>query len=80
MQTHGQIAAMGDLIASTSELHKGICNSYTSLTLQAGVTHIILAVSYRAEMLEKEMRKEEDSLGVKISISMEKEPLGTGAC
>ncbi len=46
--------------------------------MQAGVTHIILAVSYRAELLEEEMKKEETNLGVKISVSVEKEPLGTG--
>lgn len=44
----------------------------------AGVDHVILAVSYRAEMLEKEMKVLEKSLGIKISISLEEEPLGTG--
>ncbi|KAJ7382194.1 hypothetical protein OS493_036525 [Desmophyllum pertusum] len=44
---------------------------------EAGVKHIILAVSYRAEMLEKEMKQQEDRLGVTITISQEKEPLGT---
>jgi len=43
----------------------------------AGVDHIILAVSYRAEMLESEIRQFESQLGIKISISMEVEPLGT---
>jgi hypothetical protein len=45
---------------------------------RAGVKHVILAVSYRAEQLEMEMRKEEQSLGVQISVSIEQEPLGTG--
>jgi hypothetical protein len=31
-----------------------------SLSLQAGVNHIFLAVSYRAEMLEKEMKEQEE--------------------
>lgn len=44
---------------------------------EAGVGHIVLAVSYRAEMLEEEMQIEADKLGIKISISHEKEPLGT---
>jgi len=44
---------------------------------EAGVTHIILAVSYRAELLEQEMKQYADKLGIKISISQEKEPLGT---
>lgn len=29
------------------------------LFLQAGVKHVILAVSYRAELLEKEMKEQE---------------------
>jgi mannose-1-phosphate guanylyltransferase len=43
----------------------------------AGVTHVILAVSYQAEMLEQEMKKEEKRLKIKISFSYESEPLGT---
>ncbi|CAH3164645.1 unnamed protein product [Porites lobata] len=45
--------------------------------VQVGVKHIILAVSYRAEMLEKEMKQQQDRLGITITISQEKEPLGT---
>ncbi|RMX52906.1 hypothetical protein pdam_00010969 [Pocillopora damicornis] len=44
---------------------------------EAGVKHIILAVSYRAEMLEKAMKQQENRLGITITISQEKEPLGT---
>ena len=44
---------------------------------QAGVKHIILAVSYRAEMLEKEMKEQEQRLGITITLSHETEPLGT---
>lgn len=47
---------------------------------QAGVGHIILAVSYRAELLEEEMSREAELLGVKITFSLEEEPLGTGSC
>ena len=38
--------------------------NYTSsyLSSQAGVDHIILAVSYRAEMLEKELREQEEKV------------------
>lgn len=43
----------------------------------AGVNHVILAVSYRAEQLEKEMKSQEERLGIKVSISVESEPLGT---
>ncbi|BFZ09102.1 hypothetical protein BsWGS_12141 [Bradybaena similaris] len=45
--------------------------------VDAGVTHIVLAVSYRAEQMEKEMESVQKQLGVKISISLENEPLGT---
>jgi len=44
---------------------------------EAGVKHVILAVSYRAEMLEKEMKEQEERLGIKISLSHETVPLGT---
>ncbi|XP_005106670.1 mannose-1-phosphate guanyltransferase beta [Aplysia californica] len=45
--------------------------------VDAGVTHIVLAVSYRAEQMEKELESVQKQLGVKISISLEDEPLGT---
>ncbi|KAK1901207.1 Mannose-1-phosphate guanyltransferase beta [Dissostichus eleginoides] len=43
----------------------------------AGVDHVILAVSYMSELLEREMRVQEERLGIRISLSHEKEPLGT---
>lgn len=45
--------------------------------VDAGVKHIILAVSYNAEMLMKELKAEEDRLSIKITMSHEKDPLGT---
>ncbi|XP_052779229.1 mannose-1-phosphate guanyltransferase beta-like [Mya arenaria] len=45
--------------------------------VEAGVNHVILAVSYRAEQMEKEMKSVEEKLGVTITISLETEPLGT---
>ncbi|XP_015795268.1 mannose-1-phosphate guanyltransferase beta [Tetranychus urticae] len=45
--------------------------------VEANVNHIILAVSYRAEMLEKALKAEEERLKIRISISFEEEPLGT---
>ncbi|CAD5124938.1 DgyrCDS13182 [Dimorphilus gyrociliatus] len=45
--------------------------------VEVGVTEIVLAVSYRAELLEKELRAQEERLGIKIVISHEDEPLGT---
>lgn len=43
----------------------------------AGVDHVVLAVNYRAEVMEAEMSKHAERLGIKISISQEMEPLGT---
>ncbi|XP_017479481.1 PREDICTED: mannose-1-phosphate guanyltransferase beta-like [Rhagoletis zephyria] len=42
-----------------------------------GVKHVILAVSYRAELLEHQIRAYEDKLGIRITFSLEDEPLGT---
>ncbi|CAL8336695.1 unnamed protein product [Merluccius merluccius] len=58
------------------------CNKPTLLhqveaLVQAGVNHVVLAVSYMSELLEKEMRIQEQRLGIRISLSHEKEPLGT---
>ncbi|XP_011303559.1 mannose-1-phosphate guanyltransferase beta [Fopius arisanus] len=43
----------------------------------SNVTEIILAVSYRAEDMEKELSAEAEKLGVNLIFSHEKEPLGT---
>ncbi|CAI8041320.1 Mannose-1-phosphate guanyltransferase beta [Geodia barretti] len=43
----------------------------------AGVKHVVLAVSYRAEMLEQEIKQQETKLGITITLSHEQEPLGT---
>lgn len=45
--------------------------------VDAGVKLIVLAVSYRAEQMEKELKHVEEKLGCKILISLEEEPLGT---
>ncbi|XP_018328638.1 mannose-1-phosphate guanyltransferase beta [Agrilus planipennis] len=45
--------------------------------VDAGVTEVILAVSYRAEQMEEELRAEAEKLGVKLLFSHETEPLGT---
>ncbi|XP_015250901.1 PREDICTED: mannose-1-phosphate guanyltransferase beta [Cyprinodon variegatus] len=45
--------------------------------VKAGVNHVVLAVSYMSELLEREMRVQEQRLGIQISLSHEKEPLGT---
>src|SRR2546428_317998 len=44
---------------------------------EVGVKHVILAVSYRAEMLEREVTEIEQKLNVKVTISPEKQPMGT---
>jgi mannose-1-phosphate guanylyltransferase len=43
----------------------------------AGVNTVILAVSYRPELLEQEMKKQADRIGIKIIFAVEPEPLGT---
>lgn len=43
----------------------------------AGVKHIILAVSYRAERLEDALMKYAEQLDIKIEFSVEDDPLGT---
>ncbi|KAL3289548.1 hypothetical protein HHI36_022965 [Cryptolaemus montrouzieri] len=45
--------------------------------VEAGVTEVILAVSYRAEQMEQELTIEATKLGIKIIFSHETEPLGT---
>lgn len=45
--------------------------------VEAGVDHVVLAVNYRAEIMEREMTKHAERLGIKISMSLENEPLGT---
>eukprot|EP00039_Didymoeca_costata_P018700 m.334595 g.334595 ORF g.334595 m.334595 type:complete len:360 (-) comp17394_c0_seq1:144-1223(-) len=45
--------------------------------VKAGVDHVVLAVNYRAEIMEEEMSKHAERLGIKISMSLESEPLGT---
>lgn len=45
--------------------------------VEAGVTEVILAVSYRAEQMEKELTAEAAKLGISIIFSHETEPLGT---
>lgn len=55
-------------------------NSVFNFGFKAGVNHVILAVSYLSEMLEKEMMIEAEQLNIKITISQELEPLGTGFC
>lgn len=45
--------------------------------VDVGVTHVILGVGYRADIMETELKKHEERLGIKISLSYEEEPLGT---
>lgn len=44
---------------------------------RAGVDHVILAVSYLSDMLEKEMSHEAALMNIRITMSQEVEPLGT---
>ncbi|XP_022902674.1 mannose-1-phosphate guanylyltransferase catalytic subunit beta [Onthophagus taurus] len=45
--------------------------------VKAGVTEVILAVSYRAEQMEDELSQEAKKLGINVIFSHESEPLGT---
>lgn len=45
--------------------------------VDAGVTEIVLAVSYRAQQMEKELTERAANLGVTLIFSEESEPLGT---
>jgi len=45
--------------------------------VDAGVTQVVLAVSYHAETLEQELAVEAQRLGIKITFAHEEEPLGT---
>lgn len=45
--------------------------------VEAGVKEVILAVSYRAEQMEKELKEQTLKLGVNLIFSHEQEPLGT---
>ncbi|XP_014240810.1 mannose-1-phosphate guanyltransferase beta [Cimex lectularius] len=45
--------------------------------VEVGVKEVVLAVSYRAEQMEKELSVEAQKLGVKLIFSHETEPLGT---
>lgn len=45
--------------------------------VEAGVREVILAVSYRAEQMEKELTVETEKLGINLVFSHETEPLGT---
>merc|ERR1712172_212009 len=45
--------------------------------VEAGVTQVVLAVSYHAEILQQEMDLEAARLGIKITFAHETEPLGT---
>jgi len=45
--------------------------------VKCGVDHVVLAVNYRAEVMEREMSSHAERLGIKITMSLETEPLGT---
>lgn len=45
--------------------------------IEAGVREVVLAVSYRAEEMEKDLNEEATKLGINLIFSHEMEPLGT---
>lgn len=57
--------------------NKPIVVNQLEALVAAGVTHVVMAVSYRAKEMEEELRQYEQKLGVTISYSVEDLPLGT---
>ncbi|KAI3635490.1 hypothetical protein MIR68_006128 [Amoeboaphelidium protococcarum] len=53
-----------------------ILHQITAL-VKAGVKDVVLAVNYRPELMVAQMKRYEEELGVKITFSVETEPLGT---
>lgn len=53
-----------------------LCHQIQALA-EAGVTEVILAVNYQPEVMMKELKELEKKYKVKISCSLESEPLGT---
>lgn len=47
-------------------------------SIKAGVTDVVLAVNYRPEIMVAALEKYEKEYNVKITFSVETEPLGTG--
>ncbi|KAF9399795.1 mannose-1-phosphate guanyltransferase [Podila epigama] len=58
--------------------NKPIIQHQIEALAEAGVTDIVLAVNYRPEAMAAVLQKYEDLYNVKITISVETEPLGTG--
>jgi len=58
--------------------NKSIVKHQIDALVAVGVKHIILAVSFRAEALEKELKAYGDKLGIVIETSLEDTPMGTG--
>lgn len=52
-------------------------NDFYSIVSLLHLLQVILAVSYRAEQMETELRQEAEKLGVTLIFSHESEPLGT---
>lgn len=57
--------------------NKSIVKHQIDALVEVGVQHVILCVSYRAEMLENELNSYAESLGIQISFSLEDTPMGT---
>ena len=53
-----------------------LCHQIEALA-NAGVTEVVLAIAYRPEVMKEALAKMEEDYKVKITISVEDEPLGT---
>lgn len=57
--------------------NKGMLLHQVEALVEAGVTEIVLAVSYQADMMTEVMKKYETEYNIKITFSFENEPMGT---
>jgi mannose-1-phosphate guanylyltransferase len=53
-----------------------VCHQIKSLA-EGGVKEVILAVNYHSEQMERQLKKYEAEYGIKITYSLEDEPMGT---
>jgi mannose-1-phosphate guanylyltransferase len=47
-------------------------------SLQVGVNEVVLAVSYRPEDMAQALKAMEEKYKIKLTVSLEEEPMGTG--
>ena len=65
-QTDAHAPSGGPGRGNTGSLFQGdqVATTFLFASFQAGVTHVILAVSYRAELMEKELKEHEKRVNI----------------